>query len=112
MSTVFPRRGGIFLVSIPDDPKDRPAIIISSDVLNRFANDVAVVSLTTIEHTKFSARVPLSVGEGGLRKRSWAKCDQVTTVNKRRLVRGPFKGSVSATTLSEIEDAIRLALEL
>ena len=108
----FPRRGEIYLVKIPDDPKERPAIIISSDVLNRFAFDVVVVPVTTVERGRFSTRIPLTAGEGGLRKRCFAKCDQVTTVSKRRLVRGPFRGSLSAAMLAEIEDAIRVALEL
>ena len=112
MSGSFPRRSEIYLVSIPDDPKDRPAIIVSSDVLNRYALDVVVVPLTTVERGKFFGRVELSAGEGGLRKRSYAKCDQVTTVNKRRLVRGPFRGAVSAPKMREIVEALELVLEL
>ena len=108
----FPRRGEIYLVEIPDDPKERPAIVLSSDVLNRFALDVVVVPVTTVERGRFSTRILLTPGEGGLRKRCYAKCDQVTNVNKRRLLRGPFRGSLSRAKLAEIEDGVRLALEL
>jgi mRNA-degrading endonuclease toxin of MazEF toxin-antitoxin module len=91
--------------------KDRPAMVISSDALNRHALDVCLVPITSVEHHKFSLRVPLRQGEGGLSRPSWAKCDQVTTLEKT-LVRFPPLGALSATTLARIEDAIRAALEL
>ena len=73
--------------------KDRPALIISTDALNRHALDVCVVPITSIEHRKFSLRVPLQPGEAGLKRASWAKCDQVTTLEKN-LVRYPPLGPV------------------
>jgi mRNA-degrading endonuclease toxin of MazEF toxin-antitoxin module len=91
--------------------KDRPALVISTDALNRHALDVCVVPITSIEHRKFSLRVPLRPGEGGSDRVSWAKCDQVTTLEKG-LVRYPPLGRLSSATLSRIEAAIKTALEL
>jgi mRNA-degrading endonuclease toxin of MazEF toxin-antitoxin module len=91
--------------------KDRPALVISTDALNRHALDVCVVPITSIEHRKFSLRVLLRPGEGGLQRSSWAKCDQVTTLEKS-LVRYPPLGRVSGAILSRIEAAIKIALEL
>jgi mRNA-degrading endonuclease toxin of MazEF toxin-antitoxin module len=42
---------------------------------------------------------------------SWAKCDQVTTVSKRRLTGEPF-GHFSQAKMQEVADAVRLALDL
>jgi len=104
----FPRRGELCLVRLD---KDRPALVISTDALNRYALDICVVPITSIEHRKFSLRVPLPPGEGGLRRASWAKCDQVATLEKS-LVRYPPLGRLSDATLSQVEAAIKAALEL
>jgi mRNA interferase MazF len=104
----FPRRGEMCLVRLD---KDRPALVISTDALNRHALDVCVVPVTSIEHRKFSLRVALQPGEGGLDRASWAKCDQVTTLEKG-LVRYPPLGRVPGATLSRIEAAIKTALQL
>jgi mRNA interferase MazF len=104
----FPRRGEICLVRLD---KGRPALIISSDGLNRHALDVCVVPVTSVEHGRFSLRVALSAGDGGLTRASWAKCDQVTTLPKN-LVKYPPLGRLSELALSKIEAAIRTALEL
>ena len=104
----FPRRGEAYLVSLD---KPRPAIVLSTDALNRHALDVCVVPLSTIEHRKFSLRIPIRAHEGGLNHDSWAKCDQLTTIEKTRL-RYPPLGRLKRETLGRIEDAIKLALEL
>jgi len=104
----FPQRGEMCLVRLD---KNRPALVISTDALNRHALDVCVIPITSMEHRRFSLRVPLRPGEAGLDRASWAKCDQVTTLEKS-LVRYPPLGRVSPATLSRIEDAIKTALEL
>jgi mRNA-degrading endonuclease toxin of MazEF toxin-antitoxin module len=104
----FPKRGEVYLVLLD---KPRPAIILSVDQLNRHAFDVCVVGITTKQHTKFSLRVPLKAKEGGLDFDCWAKCDQVTTVEKS-LLRYPPIGALSAATMSRIEEQVRIALGL
>lgn len=104
----FPRRGEICRVRLD---KDRPALVVSSNALNRHALDICVVPLTSVEHRRFALRVELQVGEGGLTHRSWAKCDQVTTLEKA-FVKYPPMGRLSAGALSRVESAIKTALEL
>jgi len=104
----YPRRGEICIVRLD---KDRPALIISNDALNRHALDICVVPVTSVERGRFSLRIPLAAGEGGLKKNSWAKCDQVTTLD-RTLVRYPPLGRLSGERLLEIEKAIKIALDL
>jgi mRNA interferase MazF len=91
--------------------KARPALVISSNALNRLALDVCVVPVTSVEHRRFSLRVALPAGEGGLDRASWAKCDQVTTLPKS-MIRYPPLGRLSNATLARIESAIKAALEL
>src|SRR5436305_6362128 len=104
----FPRRGEVCRVQLD---KDRPALVISSDVLNRHSLDVCILHITSEEHRKFALRVLLATGEGGLHRPSWAKCDQVTTIERREL-RHPSLGRLTSATLAKIEAAIRIALEL
>jgi mRNA-degrading endonuclease toxin of MazEF toxin-antitoxin module len=91
--------------------KKRPTLVISSDTLNRHALDVCVVPITSVEHRRFSIRVALPRGEGGLDRASWAKCDQVTTLPKS-LIGYPPLGRLSEATLARIEFAIKTALDL
>jgi mRNA interferase MazF len=104
----FPRRGEICLVRID---KNRPALVISNDALNRHALDICVVPITSVEHRRFSIRVALPRGEGGLDRASWAKCDQVTTLPKN-VIRYPPLGRSSEETLARVESAIKIALDL
>ena len=104
-----PRRGEVYLVSL--GTKRRPAVILSVDALNRHALDVCVVGLTTVEHAKFSVRVPIKAGDGGLTSDCWAKCDQVTTLEKT-LLQYPAVGRLSPTTFKKIEEQVRISLGL
>ena len=93
----------------PSDTKDRPALVVSFDVRNRLANDVMVVPLSTTLRLA-PTHVELSAGEGGLKETSMAKCEQVTTLDKSFLIRGPFAGTISASLMREVEKAIQRAI--
>ena len=104
----YPRRGEVYWLHLD---KERPALVISSDVLNRHALDVCVIPITSVHHGRFALRVAIQSGEGGLAKNSWAKCDQVTTVDKQLVVYPPL-GRLPAVTIRRIEEGVRLALDL
>jgi len=91
--------------------KDRLALVISTRALNRRALDICVVPITSIEHRKFALRVPIRAGDGGLDRASWAKCDQVITIEESPF-RYPPLGRLANPTLTKIEEAIKFALEL
>lgn len=108
----FPQRGEIYWVRLPGhprDPKARPALVVSLDIRNRLAHDVMVVPLTTTLRDA-PTHVLLDAGEGGIRQVSMAKCEQLTTLDKTLLSRGPFAGKVSASTMTQIERAIMRAI--
>jgi mRNA-degrading endonuclease toxin of MazEF toxin-antitoxin module len=104
-----PRRGEVYLVRL--GTRRRPAVILSIDALNRHALDVCVVGLTTVEHARFSMRVPVKAGEAGLNSDCWAKCDQVTTLEKT-LLQHPSIGRLSGATLKKIQDQVKISLGL
>ncbi len=102
----------MYLIRFPGHPRDRkarPALVVSLDVRNQFAHDVMVVPLTTTLRSA-PTHVQLEEGEGGLRHVSMAKCEQLTTLDKTFLLRGPFAGKVRQGTLAEIERAIMRAI--
>lgn len=103
-----PKRGEVYLVNLD---KPRPAIVLSVNALNKHALDVCVVPITSQTHGAFTMRVPLKKGEGGLNLDCWAKCDQVTTLEKVDLKPRPL-GVLPPTRLRQIEDQVRVALGL
>jgi len=107
-----PGRGEIYLVRLPGQPGDikpRPALIISLDVRNRLANDVIVAPISTTLRVS-PTHVELQEGEGGLDRTSMAKCEQITTLDKSFLLRGPFYGTISPLKMTEVEKAIQRAI--
>jgi mRNA-degrading endonuclease toxin of MazEF toxin-antitoxin module len=108
----FPKRGEIFLVRLASKPKDvknRPALVVSLDIRNRLAGDIIVVPLST-NLRPAPTHVFLQEGEGGLSKPSVAKCEQLTTIDKALLLRGPFAGRIDAKKMAEVEKAIMVAV--
>ena len=108
----YPKRGEIYLVNLPSKPKDiknRPALVVSLDIRNKLANDIIVVPLSTNLRPS-PTHVLLQEGEGGLSKASMAKCEQVTTIDKSLLIKGPFAGKLSDEKMREVEKAIIIAV--
>src|SRR6476469_7136858 len=98
----FPRRGEIWLVDFPDDPKSRPALIVSLDVRNELANSVLAVPITT-NLRPAPTHVALPAGQGGLSHDSMARCENVSYLHKSRLSRGPFAAAISTTLMRDVE---------
>lgn len=108
MDQDFPRRGHIWLVEFPDDVKPRPALIVSIDARNEFANSVLAVPLTT-NLKRSPTHVLLPAGQGGLPADSMARCENVSYVHKSRLRRGGFAGPISTPLLRDVEKALLLS---
>jgi mRNA interferase MazF len=86
--------------------KERPAVIVSNDVSNRFLNRVQVVPLTSsVDHLYPSEAYVRVKG-----KRHKAMADQLTTVSKSRL--SNREGRLSKTDLEGVEQAIKRQLAL
>src|SRR3954465_14852272 len=105
----YPRRGEIWLVQLPDDPKQRPALIVSHDVRNELANSILAVPITTNPRPS-PTHVALSSGQGGLSQDSTARCENCSYVHKARLGRAPLGGTVSSGVMREVERSLLRAL--
>lgn len=84
-------------------------MVVSLDVRNRLANDVMVVPLSTTLRVS-PTHVRIDSGEGGLRETSMAKCEQLTTLDKAFLLRGPFAGKIQDAAMQKVEHAIMRAI--
>jgi mRNA interferase MazF len=84
-------------------------LVLSIDVRNRLAGDVLVVPLST--HLRpLPTHVLIPAGAGGQYRDSMAKCEQLTTLDKRFLVRGPFGGRVPDALLGQVVQGVRRAV--
>ena len=114
------RRGEVRLVDL--DPvrgseanKRRPAVVVSNDRANAAAQRlgrgvVTIVPLTSNTARVFPFQVLIPADVASLRVASKAQAEQVRSVAVERL--GPSLGQLSATLMTEIDDALRLHLNL
>lgn len=112
----FPRRGELYWVNL--DPvagseiaKTRPAVVISNDIGNQYADRIIVAPVSSGNTSKvYPFEVFLPAGESGLTSDSKALLDQIRTVDKSRL--GKRIGQLSHARMEEINQAIRLSLSV
>jgi mRNA-degrading endonuclease toxin of MazEF toxin-antitoxin module len=107
----FPRRGEIWLVDFPDDPKSRPALIVSPDTRNEFASSVLAVPITTNLRTA-QTHILLPARQGGLSHDSMARCENVSYLLKTRLNHGPLGSKISPALIREVERGLLISLGL
>lgn len=82
----------------------RPAIVISNDMVNEYNGVVSVIFLTR----HLLNKLPTHVSINATPQRSWAICDQITTVSKKRI--GKYIGQCSQYEMESIKKAICVAI--
>ncbi|MFL0578216.1 type II toxin-antitoxin system PemK/MazF family toxin [Dietzia sp. 179-F 9C3 NHS] len=93
----------------------RPAVLVSRDRGNATADRlgrgvVTVVPVTSNTATVHPFQVLLPAEDTGLRSDSKAQCEQVRAVSVDRI--GPRIGGLGPDLVSELDDALRLHLDL
>jgi mRNA interferase MazF len=86
--------------------KTRPAVIVSRDAANRTMGRVVVVPLTSNTSRVYLAETLVTVR--GVQSKAMA--DQIMTADKSRLKN--FIGTLDSDDMANVEDAIRLHLDL
>lgn len=86
--------------------KQRPAVIISNDLANRYLNRVQVVPLTSSTDRVYPSEVLVTLNG----QQSKAMADQMTTVSKQRL--SNRIGSLNDEDMCGVERIIKLQLGL
>ena len=109
----WPKRGEIWFVNL--DPtigaeikKTRPALIISNDINNQYADTVTLLPISDKGEKIYPFEVYLPAKFFGLTKESKVKCQQIRTVDKRRLAK--FMGVVGPEEFQKVEQALLIHL--
>jgi mRNA interferase MazF len=90
----------------------RPVIIISRDAINQNSSVVVCIPCTNAANCSriYPSQLLLRKGTGGLALDSVAMCEQVRAITKDRL--GKHVGKLDPHSLTDLEDRLRIALDL
>lgn len=105
------RRGEVWLTRFDgafggEIQKTRPALIVSNDHVNEILNRLQIVPTSSRIEMIYPTEVPVEFAG----RKSKAMVDQITTADKRRLLRR--LGELSQSDMEKIERAIRIQLSL
>ncbi len=112
---MIPRRGEVWIVDfdVPvghEQGYRHPAVLVSSDDVNRGPAGVVIVVPTTSKRRGLPSHVELETRETGLDVTSYAKAEDVKSVSTERLI---YKlGAVPLLVMYELDEALRLVMEL
>lgn len=110
---VAPRRGEVWLVYTPGQPHDphqpRAALIVSENRRNSLRDHVAVIPIFSTGPAG-PTHVPIKAGEGGLPHDSVLFCEEITTMHRDFLARGPLGPPVPDELLERVLRGVRRAL--
>jgi len=115
MDAGFPKHGQIWLAAL--DPasgheigKTRPAVVVSNDRNNRFADTVTIIPLTSKVERIYPFETFLSSQETSLPLNSKARVDQIRTIDKGQLQKKV--GQVPDGRLDDIKRAVKIHLSI
>ena len=86
----------------------RPVLIIQNDIGNKYSPTTIIAIITT---RKTKANLPTHIwlnSECGLPKESMVECEQIRTIDKKRLKQ--FMGTVSKEIIEEIDKGLKISL--
>jgi mRNA interferase MazF len=113
--TSEPQRGEIWTVDLDptrghEQSGKRPALVVSASLFNQGPSGLVIVLPLTTRDKRIPTHIRMAPPEGGLPAVSFIKCEDIRSVSTERLTRR--WGVVSETTLTQVEDAMRILLEL
>lgn len=115
MVQLQPSRGEVWYVDLNpvrghEQAGKRPALVVSVDLFNRGPAGLVVILPITTKDKGIPFHVVISPSEGGLTEKSYIKCEDIRSVSKERLF--SLAGKVSSSTMAEVEDRIRILINL
>ena len=110
------KRGEIYFANLnptigKEIKKIRPVLIVSNDANNKVSDTITVIPITSNTRKVFPFEVFLDKQHSGLEKNSKAKCHQIRTISKRRLI-GKLRGKVDKKLMEKISQATKLHLNI
>ena len=101
-----PVRGEIWMTDLDptrghEQAGNRPGLVISADTFNAGPAGLVIILPLTTKHKGVRSHVAVAPPEGGLRKQSFIKCEDVRCVALERL--GKRLGCVAPATMEAVE---------
>jgi mRNA-degrading endonuclease toxin of MazEF toxin-antitoxin module len=94
----------------PDDPhQPRPALVVSEDVRNSLRDDLVIAPIFSTGRLG-PTRMPLPSRAGGLGRPGVLFCEEISTIDRDLLCRGPLGPRLSPRVLQAVVRAVRRAL--
>lgn len=109
-------RGDVAIVQLPslggaEKFGTRPCVVVQNDTGNSKTTwPLTIIVPVTSRPPTYPLDVPIKSPEGGLNQDSIADCSQIVTIDKAKVTKRI--GTVSSTTLTAIENAIKITLDL
>ena len=115
MKRTEPSRGEVWLVDLNptrghEQAGVRSGLVISTDPFNHGAAGLAIVLPLTTRARQIPLHVTVEPPEGGVRERSFIKCEDIRSIAKERLTER--WGVVSVRTMAAVADRLRILLQL
>ena len=89
--------------------KVRPVLVVSPESRNELSSDILVCPVSTnLRGGPWHVR--LRKGQAGVPKQSTIQCEQITTIEKSRILPDMLGGPLSQKKMLEVETAIMLAI--
>ena len=109
----FPQRGEIWLVSLEpiighEIGKTRPALVISNDRNNQYAETVTVLPITSKTEKLYPFETFLPKKNTNLPLDSKIKSNQIRTIDKKRLIK--LLGKIPEEKIKEVEQSLLVHL--
>lgn len=90
---------------------ERPAVVISPEIINKHSPVVIVAAITSRKTEKiYPFEVLIEPPEGGLKKKSKVLLLHIRSIDKRRII-GKY-GSLSYSLIKELDEALKIAVGL
>ena len=112
-----PIRGDVFKARL--DPTEgseqagsRPVVVVTRDSINANSPVVVIVPVTDAEHVRktYPMHVFLPKGQGGLKKDSIVKTEQIRAIQTTRF--SEYYGKLDAGSVTKIEEALKIILAM
>jgi mRNA interferase MazF len=112
---ILPERGDIWLAELDptrghEQAGRRPVLMVSVGAFNQSKAGLVIVIPVTSTLRGIPWHVPVAPPDGGVKNASYLMCEAIRSVSKERLIKR--WGAVSMTVRKEVEDRLRILLEL
>ena len=109
-------RGDIFVANLEpiagsEQGGIRPVLILQNNISNKYSPTTIIAPITSKKQTRaYVTNVPISTKESKLKKDSLILCNQIRTIDKKRIIRKI--GKLDFEIIRKIDLAIKISLDL